>query len=143
MIAIIVALQSDWVVKAMRRPGWHRIGTFETRMYRDLKQFTANTDEFKFIRQAVESIVDVKPLETNSHSASVVSGGGTDSQSGKSKAGSETRPVIPSACIPFIGRFIISPLFSYSSLTSFLRHIPDATPTSQQASCRDRSNSTS
>jgi len=55
------------------------------------------------MRQVVDSIVDSKPLETNSHSASVISGGATDSQSGKGKAGSESRPAMPAACIPFIG----------------------------------------
>ena len=102
----------------MRRPGWHRIGNFEARMYRDLKQFTANTDDFKFMRQVVDSIVDAKPLETNSHSASVVSGSGTDSLSGKSRAGSEHRPAT-TACIPFIGRDLSTSFLLYSSLTSF------------------------
>jgi hypothetical protein len=85
-------------------------------MYRDLKQFTANIDDFKFMRQVVDSIVDAKPLGTNSHPASVVS----DSHSGKSRAGSEIRSAMPSACIPFIGRIYSHPPFIlYSSLTSF------------------------
>jgi len=71
-------------------------------MYRDLKQFTANVDDFKFMRQVVDSIVDVEPLDTNSHPTSVVS----DSQSGKSKTGSENRSGMPSACIPFIGIYL-------------------------------------
>ena len=104
-------------------------------MYRDLKQFTANTDDFKFMRQVVESIVDAKPLETNSRSASVVSGGGTDSQSRKSK-GSENRPAIPSACIPFIGRFIRFYLFLFR-LLFFPRYILDKTLSSEQTSCCD------
>ena len=104
LTAIIVALQSDWVVKAMRRPGWNRISSKEARMYKDLKQFTANIDDFRFMRQVVESIVDVEPLDTNSHPTSVVS----DSQSGKSKTGSENRSGMPSACIPFIGMILSS-----------------------------------
>ena len=105
LTAIIAALQNDWVVRAMRRPGWNRINTKEARMYRDLKQFTANIDDFKFMRQVVDSIVDVEPLDTNSHPTSVVS----DSQSGKSRSGSENRPGMPSACIPFIGTIYQSP----------------------------------
>jgi GDP/GTP exchange factor required for growth at low temperature len=105
LTAIIVALQNDWVVRAMRRPGWNRISTKEARMYRDLKQFTANIDDFKFMRQVVDSIVDVEPLDTNSHPTSVVS----DSQSGKSRTGSENRAGMPSACIPFIGAIYRSP----------------------------------
>ena len=76
-------------------------------MYRDLKQFTANIDDFKFMRQVVDSIVDVEPLDTNSHPTSVVS----DSQSGKSRTGSETRPGMPSACIPFIGTILSFALY--------------------------------
>lgn len=75
---------------------------FENRMFRDLKQFTTPNDNFKFMRQVVDSIVDAKPLEGHhSHTPSVVSGG--DSQNGKGKVNSESRPAVPSACIPFIG----------------------------------------
>lgn len=99
----------------MRRPGWHRIGASETRMLRDLKKFTANTDDFKFMRNVVDSIVNA--------------GSGTESQSGKSKAGSENQPATPSACIPFIGRFYSSffhPFFAHS----FSRHIPNTASSS-------------
>lgn len=71
-------------------------------MFKDLKLFTANTDDFKHIRHTVESIVDAKPLDANSHAASVVSGG-ADGPSGKGKATSDW-PVLPSVCIPFIGQ---------------------------------------
>ncbi|KDR78279.1 hypothetical protein GALMADRAFT_245373 [Galerina marginata CBS 339.88] len=104
LTAIITALQNEWVTRAMRKPGWSRIGTFENRMFRDLKQFTKPDDNFKFMRQVVDSIVDAKPLETSSHAPSVVSGG--DSQNGKGKANSDIRPSVPSACIPFIGIYL-------------------------------------
>jgi GDP/GTP exchange factor required for growth at low temperature len=102
LVAIIAGLQSEWVTKAMRR-SWGRVGIFETRMFKDLKVFTSNTDDFVYIRQIVESIIDPKNAEINSHATSVVSG---DTQSGKSKAASE-RPAAPIACIPFIGKFIL------------------------------------
>ena len=117
LTAIIVALQNDWVARAMRRPGWNRISTKEARMYKDLKQFTANIDDFKFMRQVVDSIVDVEPLDTNSHPTSVIS----DSQSGKSRTGSENRPGMPSACIPFIGTIYRSLFISYSSTHFFFK----------------------
>ena len=128
LTAIIVALQNDWVVRAMRRPGWNRINTKEARMYRDLKQFTANIDDFKFMRQVVDSIVDVEPLDTNSHSTSVVS----DSQSGRSRTGSENRSGMPSACIPFIGAIFRSPVnvVFFRSLLFFQRHLSDTAPSS-------------
>ncbi|KAG5651310.1 hypothetical protein H0H81_009111 [Sphagnurus paluster] len=105
LVAIIAGLGSEWVTKAMKKPGWHRVGIWENRMFKDLKVFARNTDDFVYIRQTVASIVDVKPLDASSHAASVVSGGGTDTQSGKGKAGAE-RPVMPSACIPFIGVYL-------------------------------------
>ena len=104
LIAIITALGSEWVMKAMRRPGWHRVGIWENRMLKDLKLFTSRRDDFKHIRQTVAAIVDAKPMDVASHTPSVVSGGGTDAQSGKGKAAAE-RPVLPLACIPFIGEF--------------------------------------
>lgn len=97
LVAIITGLQSDWVTRAMRRSSWSRVGIFETRMFKDLKVFTANVDDFLYIRQVVESIVEPKNVEASSHSASVVS---TDTHSGRSKTTSE-RPA--STCIPFIG----------------------------------------
>jgi len=63
-------------------------------MLKDLKLFASRKDDFRHIRQTVAAIVDVKPLDIASHTSSVVSGGGT-----------EERPVLPSACIPFIGEF--------------------------------------
>ena len=71
-------------------------------MFRDLKHFTAVADDFKFMRQVIDSIVDAKPVEDGAHSASVVSGG-TDSQNGKGKATSDNRSMRPTACIPFFG----------------------------------------
>lgn len=95
-----MALKGEWVARAMKRQGWSRIGIFEARVFKDLKIFITVADNFKFMRQIVDSIVDAKPLEGSSH-ASVVSGG--DSQSGKGKGASDSRPMVPTACIPFIG----------------------------------------
>lgn len=119
LVAIIAALQSDWVTKAMQRPGWNRVGIWENRMFKDLKAFATNSEDFKHIRTTVAAIVDVKPLDANTHAASVVSGG-TDGQSGKGKITSEW-PAIPSACIPFIGQFIHTLSLKYqSSLIKFI-----------------------
>ncbi|KAG6902632.1 hypothetical protein C0995_013757 [Termitomyces sp. Mi166 len=100
LVAIITGLGSDWVAKAMKRSGWSRLGMWETRMYRDLKAFTTSADDFIHIRQAVASIVDAKPLDVNSKTASVISGGDTQPSKGK------TSPAVPSACIPFIGVYL-------------------------------------
>ncbi|KAG6879641.1 hypothetical protein C0992_000276 [Termitomyces sp. T32_za158] len=103
LVAIITGLGSDWVTKAMKRTGWSRLGIWETRMYRDLKAFATSADDFIHIRQTVASIVDAKPIDVNSKTASVISGG--DNQPGKGKASAE-RPPVPTACIPFIGVYL-------------------------------------
>src|SRR5687767_12487770 len=100
LVAIITALGSEWVMRAMRRPGWNRVGIWENRMLKDLKLFASHKDDFKYLRQVVASIVDVKPLDMSSHAPST--GGSTDPQSGKGKSATD-RPPIPTACIPFIG----------------------------------------
>lgn len=73
-------------------------------MFKDLKVFSSHSEDFKYIREVVASIVDVKPLDSASHAPSVISGG-TDAPSLKGKTTSE-RPLLPSACIPFIGLFV-------------------------------------
>lgn len=88
---------------AMSKPGWHRLGAFETRIFRDLKQFTSRKDDFKIMRQVVDSIVDSKPLDSDSRTTSIISGSTTESHSGKSRPGSGSKLAGPSTCIPFIG----------------------------------------
>lgn len=104
LTAIITALQNDWVNRAMRRVGWNKLPSFETRVFKILKDFTTNADEFKFIRKLVESIVESKPLENGSRAASVVSGGNTD-HSSKGKAATD-KAHIPTACVPFFGIYL-------------------------------------
>jgi GDP/GTP exchange factor required for growth at low temperature len=103
LTAIITALQNEWVNKAMGRVGWNKLASFESRVFKILKDFTTNADEFKFIRKLVESIVESKPLENSSRAASVVSGGNTD-QSSKGKAATD-KAHTPTACVPFFGEF--------------------------------------
>ncbi|KAF8900418.1 hypothetical protein CPB84DRAFT_1778876 [Gymnopilus junonius] len=108
LTAIITALQNEW-----------------SRVFRDLKQFTSPNEDFKFIRQVVDSIVDAKPLEgRHSHTPSVVSG--VDSQNGKGKANSESRPIMPSACIPFIGIYL-SQLHRLNKLPALCHRIDPVT----------------
>lgn len=86
----------------MRKNGWSRLSIHENRMFRDLKHFTAVADDFKFMRQVIDSIVDAKPVEGSARTSSVVSGG-TDSLNGKGKANSDNRSTRPTTCIPFFG----------------------------------------
>ena len=99
--AIITGLQNGWVAKAMGKTLENRLSGIEARMYKDLKGLIGSADDFKFMRTIVDSIVDAKPLDSSNNAASIISGG--DSLSGKGKAAADNRPIIPSACIPFIG----------------------------------------
>lgn len=102
-MAIIAALKSDAVSHAMRKPGWNKVGSFETRVYRDLKLFVSGASDFALIRSAVEAIVENKnkSLDNGSHTNSIV-GSSTDGQS-KGKANAEPKINTPTACVPFIG----------------------------------------
>ena len=134
LTAIITGLQSNWVDRAMRKSGWNRLGVFEHRIFRDLKQFTSQQDDFKIMRQVVESIVDSKPLDPSSRTPSIIS---ADSHSGKSKPGSETRPG-SSACIPFIGILLSRSVVVHAH--PLCRHLSFTAPPPQQITCCDRPN---
>ena len=97
LAAIVTGLSHELVYKSLGRY-WSRITRREHRMFTNFQQFIANVDDFKFMRNAVDSIVQAKPLEDSSHPPSVVSGGT------ESKHKSEQKPVTPPACIPFIGK---------------------------------------
>lgn len=100
----MTALQSDWVNKAIRTSGWNRLGLVESRMFRDLRQFTSKQDNFKFMRQAVDSIMKPKHPDSNSRTPSI---SGSDSVSGRNKPlSSDGKRTVPPICIPFIGAFL-------------------------------------
>jgi Gdp/GTP exchange factor required for growth at low temperatures len=69
-------------------------------MFTDLKTYTTNIDDFKYIRLAIDSMVEAKPLDQSSRTVSAATG--TDSQSGKSKL-LDGKVAVSFACIPFIG----------------------------------------
>ena len=48
----------------MRRSG-NRIGTWEIRVFNDLKAFCSADDDFIYIRRAITALVDAKPLDVN------------------------------------------------------------------------------
>lgn len=105
LVAIITALRSDWVTNAMRRH-WNRLGLWESRIFTDFKQWCTAEDNFKYIRQTINALIDAKPLEAGSHAAaSVVSGGASASETHRSKGG-ELKAAVNSACVPFIGVYL-------------------------------------
>ncbi len=107
----MMALQSDWVSKAMRNLGWNRLGLVENRMFRDLREFTSKQDDFKFMRQVMDSVMKPKHLDSTSRTPSI---SGSDSLSGKSKSlSSDSKLSVPSICIPFIGVFLF---YSFAEL---------------------------
>ncbi|KAK7447019.1 Guanine nucleotide exchange factor lte1 [Stygiomarasmius scandens] len=114
LVAIITGLQGEWVTRAMKK-GLNKLTLWESRMFADFKVYISNVDNFKYIRRAVDAIADAKPLNSNTHAASVVSGGGEPSGKGKS---SLDKPIVP-ACIPFIGIYL-SQLNQYNQLTPLI-----------------------
>ena len=59
LVAIMAGLQSEWVTKVMRN-AWGRLGGWEKRAYDDLQAWTDAKEDFKFVRQAVASMIDAK-----------------------------------------------------------------------------------
>ncbi|KAF9027864.1 ras GEF [Hymenopellis radicata] len=129
LVAIISGMNSHLVWQAMKGL-WQRLSGFETRLLKDLRIFTSGEDSFKYIRHAVDAIVDAKPIEVNSRAPSVISGGGTNSgahlgHSGPSTGKSKSVDLGASAgsasatCIPFIGIYL-SQLTVYSRLPDLI-----------------------
>ncbi|KAF4568291.1 hypothetical protein EYR36_010301 [Pleurotus pulmonarius] len=113
LVAIMAGLENPWTQMAMKR-SWNRVGMYELRIYDDLKIWTTPDDDFRYMRNTIESIADNKPADTSTHAPSVTSGGGTN----RSKAGSESKPV-PTACVPFIGVYLAQ-LRRYSKLPDLI-----------------------
>ncbi|KAJ7058009.1 hypothetical protein C8F01DRAFT_1149127 [Mycena amicta] len=102
LMAIVAALLSPVVAQAVR---WKSLPKWESRVFRDLKEYCISTDDFKHIRAA---IADTKSQDVNSHS-SVVSGGDRRKSVNEQKS--------TAACVPFIG--------VYLSRLSRYRKLPD------------------
>ncbi|KAF5329123.1 hypothetical protein D9758_017145 [Tetrapyrgos nigripes] len=109
LVAIITGLESEWVTRAMKK-NMNKLTLWESRMFSDFRTYISNVDNFKYIRRAVDAIADAKPLNsTTTHSGSVTSG----------SAPSLDKPIVPSACIPFIGIYL-SQLHQYNQLTPLI-----------------------
>ncbi|KAF5383915.1 hypothetical protein D9757_007421 [Collybiopsis confluens] len=102
LVAIVTGLQSEWVVRAMRK-STQRPKEWDNRMLADFKVFTSSEDNFRHIRSAVDAINDPKPFETATHAPSVT---GSTSAADKSTS---------SACVPFIGTYL-SQIYEYNQL---------------------------
>ncbi|KAG7443324.1 ras GEF [Guyanagaster necrorhizus] len=150
VVAIVSALQSPWVKRAMKRR-WDTFPHQDKRMFHDLKEWTTSDRNFMHIRRAVDTIVDAKPIEPSSHAPSIVSGGvgttngnahaanGTDrasSASTKARPTHSTHSTSTAAkqaditeCIPFIGVYL-SQLTEYSHLPDLIDPTSPTTPVS-------------
>ncbi|KIY44884.1 ras GEF [Fistulina hepatica ATCC 64428] len=112
LMAILMALDSAWVHEAMANL-WNRMGIWETRMLSDLKMYATPEGEYKYIRRALESIADSKPVETSSHPPSVGNGSSTD---GRTRNGQDKTTA---ACIPYLDVYL-SQLRRYSELPDLI-----------------------
>ncbi|KIY67631.1 ras GEF [Cylindrobasidium torrendii FP15055 ss-10] len=146
LVAIMSALASPTVGMAMAR-FWGRLSNYETRLLRDLKIFTSKDDSFKFIRAAVDAIVDAKPFEGASVAANN-GGSSTAASTAPSTSTSTSRPPTtagpsrPSGprksvdigaappnptCIPFIGSYLAQ-LTEFSNLPDLIDPTAPNTP---------------
>jgi len=64
-------------------------------------------------------MIDAKPLNAGSHTASVISTNATDGQSSKSKTAADGKPQASTACVPFIGVYL-SQLYRHSKLPDLI-----------------------
>ena len=113
-MAILSGLGSDWVKKALRQSNV-KPGIWESRMLRDLQQWTTSEGDFKHIRSTVDALAEAKPARTTmSPEATNLSTDGLATTS-RSRAASEGKPPPPPSCIPFFGEF--SPCLLYFSDT--------------------------
>ncbi|KAI3604166.1 group protein [Moniliophthora roreri] len=111
VVAIITGLQNKYVTNAMRR-NMGRISSYDHRRFRDLKIFIANDNNFRYLNDAVEKLMDSKSADVNTQS---VSNNSTMEAPNKNKAETSNPP----ACIPFIGTYL-SQLYQHSQLPDLI-----------------------
>jgi hypothetical protein len=56
VVAIMTGLQTQWVVNAMGKKGWNKVGLWDLRLFSDLQAFSSKVDDFVHIRQTVDQI---------------------------------------------------------------------------------------
>jgi len=102
VVAVIAGLQTPAVTLAMSRI-WNRVGTWETRVFEDLKEFTNPRDNFKFIREVMETLSGAQPAKASDTTQTM-----TTSNSGFTNRGKapDSVPAISVGCIPFIGIYL-------------------------------------
>ncbi|ESK84061.1 lte1 protein [Moniliophthora roreri MCA 2997] len=110
VVAIITGLQSKYATMAMRR-NMARISSYDHRRFRDLKIFIANDNNFRYLNDAVEKIMDPRSADANAQSVS----NSMIEQSNRNKSEISSTP----ACIPFIGTYL-SQLFQHSQLPDLI-----------------------
>ncbi|GJE92944.1 ras GEF domain-containing protein [Phanerochaete sordida] len=114
LVAILSGLDSQWVKKALRQSN-AKPGIWESRMLRDLLQWTTSDGDFKHIRSTIDNLSQAKP-----RSSTDATNTSAEAQStARSRAASEGKPPAPPACIPFFGVYL-SELYRYSSLPDLI-----------------------
>ena len=75
-----------------------KLGSWEARVYRDLRLVTDAAGDFRLLRQEVEAAIEAKPISANPHDSSAI--GADASPMGKGKGEGKIQP---RTCIPFLG----------------------------------------
>ena len=107
LVAILAGLDSHCVKRALQQAGV-KPGIWESRMLRDLQQWSTSDDDFRHIRQTVEALSEAKSVVAASQESSASGGDPQANNSARSRAASELRPPQPPpACVPFFGAFYV------------------------------------
>ncbi|OJT12320.1 hypothetical protein TRAPUB_11095 [Trametes pubescens] len=117
LVAIIAGLHSEWVAKA-KQQAFNKVGAWESRMLRDLTDWTSPMGDFKHIRQTVDSLAEAKSMPPGAQDTTAKSPDGQTNGS-RSRAASDSKPPTPPACIPFIGVYLAQ-IHHHSSLPDLI-----------------------
>ncbi|KAI8990426.1 hypothetical protein BD414DRAFT_437955 [Trametes punicea] len=117
LVAVIAGLRSEWVAKA-KQQAFNKIGAWESRMLRDLKEWTSPVGDFRHIRQTVDALVEAKTMPVGPQDSTSKNGDGP-AAIGRSRAASDSKPPTPPACIPFFGVYLAQ-VHHYSNLPDLI-----------------------
>ncbi|KAG8908936.1 hypothetical protein FRB99_000039 [Tulasnella sp. 403] len=123
VVALITGLQTPAVSVAMKRL-WNRVGMWEMRVFDDLKEFANPRGNFRFIREAIDTMMDKQPMKANDGTTPISASASTHSVKGKSVDG---RASVSQSCIPFIGIYL-SDLQRYRRLPDYIDPTSPSTP---------------
>ncbi|KAI0339067.1 ras GEF [Trametopsis cervina] len=118
LIAVLAGLDSVWVQKALKQTQAKKPGIWESRMLRDLHEWSTNQEDFKHIRNTVDALAEAKTRIVGSPESSQA-GAASQSSTSRGRAASEGKAPATPSCVPFFGVYL-SQLYRYNSLPDLI-----------------------